>query len=63
MVGIIKASLKEHDTKAYEMFTEQMEKAGDVTTQKRFYMGEYGYSNVKRCVVRKDRCSNKSRKL
>jgi len=47
MVGIIKASLKKHDTKAYDMFVKCMEDATGVTTQKRFYMGEYGYSNVK----------------
>jgi len=47
MVGVIKASLKEHDTKAYELFSKEIAKAGDVTTQKRFYMGEYGYSNAK----------------
>ena len=53
MVGIIKASLKEHDTKAYKMFTEQMNKASDVTTQKRFYMTEYGYANVKDVLLGK----------
>ena len=53
MVGIIKASLKQHDTKAYKMFTEQMNKASDVTTQKRFYMSEYGYSNVKDVLLGK----------
>ena len=53
MVGIIKASLKQHDTKAYKMFTEQMNKASDVTTQKRFYMGEYGYANVKDVLLGK----------
>ena len=53
MVGIIKASLKEHDTKAYKMFTEQMNKASDVTTQKRFYMSEYGYANVKDVLLGK----------
>ena len=47
MVGVIKSSLKEHDTKAYELFSKEIAKAGDVTTQKRFYMGEYGYSNSK----------------
>lgn len=47
MVGVIKSSLKEHDTKAYELFSKEIAKAGDVTTQKRFYMGEYGYSNAK----------------
>ena len=53
MVGIIKASLKEHDTKAYKMFTEQMNKASDVTTQKRFYMSEYGYANARDVLLGK----------
>ena len=60
MVGIIKASLKEHDTKAYKMFTEQMNKASDVTTQKRFYMSEYGYSNVKDVLLGKTDVLTKS---
>lgn len=55
MVGVIKASLKEHDTKAYELFTGAMEKAGGVTTQKRFYMGEYGYSNAKEVLLGKEK--------
>ena len=53
MVGVIKASLKEHDTKAYEMFTSEIAKAGDVTTQKRFYMGEYGWANSKDVLLGK----------
>ena len=53
MVGVVKASLKEHDTKAYEMFNTAMEKASGVTTQKRFYMGEYGYSNAKDVLLGK----------
>jgi len=53
MVGIIKASLKEHDTKAYELFTKEIARAGDVTTQKRFYMGEYGYTNTKDVLLGK----------
>jgi len=53
MVGVVKASLKEHDTKAYELFVNAMNKAGDVTTQKRFYMGEYGYSNAKDVLLGK----------
>jgi hypothetical protein len=52
-VQIIKASLKEHDTKAYELFSKEIAKAGDVTTQKRFYMGEYGYSNAKDVLLGK----------
>tara|TARA_E500000178_G_C17007963_1_gene749134 strand:- start:1059 stop:2171 length:1113 start_codon:yes stop_codon:yes gene_type:complete len=53
MVGVIKASLKLHDTKAYEIFSKQIAKAGDVTTQKRFYMGEYGYANAKDVLLGK----------
>ena len=60
MVGIIKASLKQHDTKAYKMFTEQMNKASDVTTQKRFYMSEYGYSNVRDVLLGKTDVLTKS---
>ena len=53
MVGIIKASLKECDTKAYELFTKEITKASDVTTQKRFYMSEYGYANVRDVLLGK----------
>ena len=53
MVGVIKASLKQHDSKAYEMFNKEMAKAGDVTTQKRFYSSCYGYSNVKDLLLGK----------
>ena len=60
MVGVIKASLKEHDTKAYELFTTAMEKAGGVTTQKRFYMGEYGYSNAKEVLLGKEKTLTKA---
>jgi hypothetical protein len=60
IVGVIKASLKEHDTKAYELFTVAMEKAGGVTTQKRFYMGEYGYSNAKEVLLGKEKVLTKA---
>ncbi len=53
MVGIIKSSLKEYDTKAYELFIKEISNASDVTTQKRFYMSEYGYSNVKDVLLGK----------
>jgi hypothetical protein len=52
-LSIIKASLKEHDTKAYNMFVSAMENATGVTTQKRFYMSEYGYSNTKDVLLGK----------
>ena len=51
MVGIIKASLKQFDDKAYELFCKKIASAGEVTTQKRFYMSEYGFSNVKKVLL------------
>ena len=51
MVGIIKASLKEYDMKAYDIFTKEIAKASDVTTQKRFYMSEYGYENTREVLL------------
>ena len=53
MVGIIKSSLKQHDQKAYELFCKKMNSAGDVTTQKRFYMSEYGYANARDVLLGK----------
>ena len=53
MVGIIKSSLKEHDTKAFELFSKEIAKASDVTTNKRFYMSEYGFSNTKDVLLGK----------
>ena len=53
MVGIIKASLREHDTKAYELFSKEISNASDVTTQKRFYMSEYGYANTRDILLGK----------
>ena len=53
MISVVKQSLKEHDQKAYEMFCNKIATAGDVTTQKRFYMSEYGYSNAKDVLLGK----------
>jgi len=52
-VGVIKASLKQNNPELYTKFVEKMNVAGDVTTQKRFYMGEYGYSNAKDVLLGK----------
>ena len=60
MVGIIKASLKQHDTKAYELFSKEIAKSGEVTTQKRFYMSEYGFSNVKNVLLGKENILTKA---
>jgi len=46
MIGMIKSSLKEYDTSKYDKFCELLKTAMDVTTQKRFYMSDYGYGNV-----------------
>jgi hypothetical protein len=46
MIGMIKSSLKEYDTSKYDKFCELLKTAMDVTTQKRFYMSDYGYDNV-----------------
>ncbi len=51
MVGIIKSSLKEHDSKAFELFSKEIAKASDVTTQKRFYMSTYGYENARNVLL------------
>ena len=53
IVGITKASLKEHDEKLYKEFVSAMKKATGVTTQKRFYMSEYGYSNTRDVLLGK----------
>ena len=47
MIGMVKASLKEHDTTKYNEFCECIKTATGVTTQKRFYMSDYGYANSK----------------
>tara|TARA_Y100001951_G_scaffold102090_1_gene108164 strand:+ start:73 stop:1203 length:1131 start_codon:yes stop_codon:yes gene_type:complete len=54
MVSIVKASLKQFDTKAYELFCKKIASAGEITTQKRFYMSEYGFSNVKNVLLGKE---------
>ena len=60
MVGVIKASLKQHDTHAHDLFCSAMDKASGVTTQKRFYMGEYGYTNVRDILLGKTTQLNKA---
>lgn len=59
MVGILKSNLKKHDQKAYEIFNTAIENASGVTTQKRFYMSEYGYSNVRDVLLGKTDALNK----
>ena len=54
MVGVVKSSLKKYDTKAYNLFCDVIGSASEVTTQKRFYMSEYGFSNVKNVLLGKE---------
>ena len=51
MVGVVKSSLKKYDTKAYNLFCDAIGSVSEVTTQKRFYMSEYGFSNVKKVLL------------
>ena len=52
MIQIIKAS-PGHDEKGYDMFCDVISKSTDVTTNKRFYMSEYGYTNTKDVLLGK----------
>ena len=52
-VGIIKRSLKEHDEKAYQLFCDKIQTAAEVTTTKRFYMSEWGFSNTRDVLLGK----------
>ena len=54
MVGVVKSSLKKYDTKAYNLFCDAIGSVSKVTTQKRFYMSEYGFSNVKNVLLGKE---------
>ena len=47
MISIIKASLKGVDDDAYAKFVQTYLDAKGLTEQKRAYMSDYGYSNVK----------------
>ena len=50
-VSIIKNSLKEHDQGGYEIFCDAISKASEVTTQKRFFASNYGYTNTKEILL------------
>jgi len=53
MIGTVKQNLKKHDQVGYEHFCNAMETANGVTTQKRFYMSEWGYSNTREVLLGK----------
>ena len=52
-VGIVKSSLKKHDEKAYQLFCDKMQTAGEITTQKRFFVSTMGWSNSKDVLLGK----------
>ena len=53
MISLVKQNLKKHDQVGYEHFCNAMETANGVTTQKRFYMSEWGYSNTREVLLGK----------
>ena len=53
MISLIKTSLKESDIDLYEKFVSAIKKAESVTTQKRFYMSDYGFENVRDVLLGK----------
>ena len=52
MIGIIGQSLKQHNTAAHEKFVQFRKNTENVTTQKRFYMSDYGYANSREYILR-----------
>ncbi len=53
MISIIKNSLKEYYPDLYTEFVAFIKSKQDVTTQKRFYMSDYGYENAKDAILGK----------
>jgi hypothetical protein len=53
MISIIKNSLKQHDPDTYTEFVAFIKSKQDVTTQKRFYMSDYGYENSRDVILGK----------
>jgi len=53
MISLIRMKLRETDIELHDKFVAAMKKAEGVTTQKRFYMSDYGYENVKDVLLGK----------
>ena len=53
MISLIKTTLRESDIDLYEKFVSAIEKAEGVTTQKRFYMSDYGFENTRDVLLGK----------
>ena len=53
IISLVKSSLKETDINLYEKFVSAITKAESVTTQKRFYMSDYGFENTRDVLLGK----------
>jgi hypothetical protein len=53
MISLVKTSLKESDIDLYDKFVSAIKKAEGVTTQKRFYMSDYGFENTRDVLLGK----------
>ena len=53
MISLVKTSLKETDIGLHDKFVSAIKKAEGVTTQKRFYMSDYGYENARDVLLGK----------
>ena len=53
IISLVKSSLKESDINLYDKFVSAIAKAESVTTQKRFYMSDYGFENVRDVLLGK----------
>ena len=53
MISLIKSSLRDSDINLYEKFVSAITKAEGVTTQKRFYMSDYGFENARDVLLGK----------
>lgn len=50
MIALIKSTLKDTDLDQYQQFVSTLNKALSLTEQKRFYMSDYGFSNVREVI-------------
>ena len=53
IISLVKSSLRETDINLYDKFVSAIVKAEGVTTQKRFYMSDYGFENARDVLLGK----------
>jgi hypothetical protein len=53
MISLIRMELRDTNAELHDKFVAAMKKAEGVTTQKRFYMSEYGYENARDVLLGK----------